>query len=351
MHSVSDEKRLDRKSEEVLASLMAEFISSGEAVASSTISKRFTRKISSAAVRNIMRRLEGEGLLEQVHTSGGRIPTDKGVRYYVEHLMSVEDLPEREADEIIKEYNMSSYNLSDLFVKTSEILSEFSNLAGVVKTPSLSDIMIKRIEFVSFGSKRLLGIFVGTDGIVENRIICLDEDLTHMDLERINNYCNKAFYGHTLVSARKKVKQELEEAKKEYDRILTKALVLSDEVLSEVDKSSIMINGVTVLASRLDLIDTGKLYAIMRVLEEKGLIMEILNKTIHGDSVSVFVGAESGFEAMSECAIVAAPYRRFGNVVGALGILGPKRMNYPRIVPLVEYAAGCVSRILSGDSI
>lgn len=341
---------LDQRSEEILRSLILEFIASGRAVGSATVAKRIAKSLSPATVRIVMGELERMGFLLHKHTSGGRIPTDMGFRYYVDKLLNIKPLSEDEIEEIRSRYNEPSYSVSSILKKTSKILSKLSRFAGLVVTPSVDDIVIKQIEFVSISRNRLLGIFVGVDGLVENRIVNIEGALTHSDLEKINNYCNRAFYGLTLAGAISKVEREILAAREEYDGLIAKALQLSQMMFVGLEKIDLVVDGGSQLLSAPDFGDSEKAASIIDLLEEKSRLIEILNKAAQSDSVNIFIGVESGFDAVTGCSLVTRSYTKGGRVLGTLGIIGPTRMDYSKVIPIVDCTAKLVSNFLSGEN-
>lgn len=344
-------RNIDKRSEEVLSSLISSFIDSGRPVGSKMLADRMEKKFSSATVRNVMSGLEKIGFLTHRHTSGGRVPTDKGMRYYVDSLLKIEPLSDQKMFGIRENYKDTSYTFSNVFKKTSEILSGLSNYAGLVVAPSMNEIVIKHMEFISLSKDKILGIFVGRDGSVENRIIKSDEIMRYSDLEKVNNYCNRAFYGLTLSEARQKIINEMREAQKEYDRLIKRALLLSKDMLSDIKNSELFVDGGSQLISSPDFADLDKAASLMDAFEEKRQLADFLNKTIDSEKVNIFIGSESGYDVISDCSVVAAPYKKNYKVLGSLGIIGPMRMKYSEVIPIVNFTAKLISNFLDGENI
>lgn len=340
---------LSKRGEEVLSSLISAFTSDGCAVGSATLAKYLGNRFSSATIRNIMGDLERIGLLTHKHTSGGRIPTEEGIRYYVDRLLKIESLPEGEISDIRSRYQDRSYNVANVFRKTSEILSRLSSYAGLVVAPLVGEVVIKQMEFITLSKDRILGVFVGRDGQVENRIINIDHKFTYSDLEKINNYCNRAFYGLTLSEARDKVAKELYETKREYDDMIRRALLLSQDMLLDIENTELFVEGGSQLLSMPEFIESEKAGSLMDVLEEKRNLIDLLNNALESDSVNVFIGSESGYDAISGCSVVSASYKKTGKVLGTLGVIGPTRMNYSKVIPVVDCTAKLMSDFLDGE--
>ena len=344
-------RNMDKRSEEVLSSLIASFIDTGRPVGSKTLAGDLQERFSSATIRNVMAGLEKGGFLTNKHTSSGRIPTDKGMRYFVDRLVKIEPLSDKKVSNIKEKYRDSSYSYSNIFKMTSEILSGLSNYAGLVVAPNMSEITIKHMEFISLSHDKILGIFVGRDGSVENRIIKTDEVVKHSDLEKINNYCNRAFYGLTLSEARGKIIKDMREAQQEYDRLINRALTLSQNMLSDIEKSELFVDGGSQLLSNSDFSDLDKATSILDVFEEKKRLVDFFNRTIEGERINIFIGSESGYEAISDCSVVAMPYKKDNKVLGTLGIIGPTRMNYSKVIPIVDCTAKLVGDFLGGEDL
>jgi heat-inducible transcriptional repressor len=342
---------MDKRSEEVLSSLIGSFIDSGRPIGSKTLAGALRQSFSSATIRNVMARLEDMGLLTHKHTSGGRIPTDKGMRYYVDRLLNIEPLSDERVDDIKKKYSDVSYNLASIFKRTSKVLSGLSNYVGVVVAPKMSEMVVKQMEFISLSKDKILGIFVGRDGSVENRIIKVDEQIKHSDIEKINNYCSRAFYGLTLAQAKAKTIKEMRETQQEYDRLIKRALLLSQDMLSDIESSELIIDGSFQLLSEPDFSDLERAGSILDVFSEKKALVDFLNRTIEGERVNIFIGSESGHAAISDCSVIATPYKKENRVLGTLGIIGPTRMDYSKVVPIVDCTAKLVSNFLDGEDL
>lgn len=342
---------MDKRSEEILSSLIGTFIRTGDAVGSETLARSLETKLSSATIRNVMAELEKFGLLTHKYTSGGRLPTDVGMRYYVDKLLELEPLSNTAMTEIRSSCTEGSYSISGILQKASQLLFQLSNYAGLVVTPRMSEITIKHMEFIPLSSKRVLGIFVSRDGLVENRMIKVDGNFTYSDLERINNYCNRTFYGLTLLDANLKLEKELTSAQQEYDALISNALLLSQKLFVDVEKNELFVAGGQQLLGIDDLSGNDRIAALSGILEEKKKLIELLNNALRGDSVNIFIGSESGYGALSDCSVVSSSYGKGGKVLGALGVIGPMRMNYSRVVSVVDCTSKIISDFLDGEDL
>ena len=269
-------RTVDTRGEEILSSLIAEFIQSGRAVGSATLAKRLGNRFSPALIRTVMSDLEKVGLLTHRHTSAGRLPTDEGMRYYVDQLLRVDQFSDEQIGEIKSRYRNTSYNVSGILKRTSEILSRVSNYAGLVVTPMMGEIVVRHMEFIPLSKSKVLGIFVGQDGVVENRMIRLGRDFNHAELEKINNYCNRAFYGLTLSEAALKVETEIEEAQKNLDDLIHHALRLSEKLFLDMQSADLFVDGGSHLLQMSDFSDLDRSNTLMDVLEEKKQLIKFL---------------------------------------------------------------------------
>lgn len=336
-------RNLNKRDDSVLSMLITEFIASGRPIGSKTIAKDLSDRFSSATIRNIMADLEEGGLLTHTHTSSGRLPTDKGIRYYIDRLLEIEPISAEKLHQIKGEYRDTSYNVSALLQKTSRILSGLSNYAGLVVAPTMSEIVIKHMEFIPLSRGKVLGIFVGQNGIVENRVIKVSDECNYLELEKISNYCNRAFYSLTLSDAKRKASAELVRSQKEYDEIISRALQLSDELFLSMEASDLFVDG------SAQLLDMPKASDVLEAIEEKKRVIDLLNNAMEGSNVNIFIGSESGYSAFQDCSVVSASYKKDGRVLGSLGVIGPTRMNYSKVIPIVDCTARLIGDLLSGE--
>jgi heat-inducible transcriptional repressor len=289
--------------------------------------------------------LEERGYLLQPHTSAGRVPTEQAMRYYVDSLINVRELDEAECDRIRNRYDNTDRSVEMILRRTSNILSAISRYAGLVASPRAEQIAFKHIEFIPLSRKRLLGIFVAQSGLVQNKIIECDHEFSYPELERINNYCNSTFLGLTLSEARNKVERELGTDRSQYDKLLKKAMTMSQSLLNDVRDGDLMVEGEELLMDTPEFSDIETLKEVMAALEEKQQIVKLLDRCTENEEVKIFIGAESGIP-VEGVSIVTAPYRHGSKVIGTLGVIGPTRMNYSQIIPVVDFTAKLVSDLI-----
>jgi len=284
----------------------------------------------------VMADLEEMGYLTHPHTSAGRLPTQKGLRYYVDSLVEKRSLTEDEKKSIQGHYKVGGKDIRTLMQQTGKILAAFSHYVGLVLTPNWKKTIFKHIEFLPLSHGRLLGIFVSQNGMVENRILEVGEELNYRELEKINNYCNASFIGLTLEEAKQKVVKELSKAQAQYDKLLSKALLLSQNLLMGIETNELVVEFSTI----------EKAQKFMQSLEEKQQLLKVLDSCLDSTGVRIFIGTESRLEPAKDLSLVTATYTEGGNILGTLGVIGPSNMDYSRVIPMVDFTAKLVSDLL-----
>lgn len=352
-------ERLKERDHEILKILISDYIATALPVGSKTISKKHQGRYSAATIRNVMSDLEEIGLVRQPHTSAGRVPTAKGVRYYIDSILKCRELSPEEKSEVCKRYaDAADLSVDEIIGRTSNVLSAISRYVGLVSTSNMDQVVFKQMQFLPLSSRRLLAIFVSQEGFVENKIIEIEEEYTYPDLEKINNYCNSAFLGLTIEDARGKIIRELERMEKDYDRILSRALIFSKEVFESVAGGDVVFDGESHLVGEPEFLSADKLKNLLFMLEEKKQLLRILDKCREADKVNIFIGAEASCgdaagenlsisKTMESVSVVTAPFKKGGHVLGTLGVIGPIRMDYSRVVPVVDFTAKLLEDILN----
>ncbi len=331
---------------EILEILIADYIASAQPVGSRAIARKHYGNLSPATVRNVMADLTDMGMLAQPHVSAGRIPTAKGMQLYVDTLLKRRDLTPEEMEAISRRCVGDERRMDAVLSRTSSMLAAVSRYAGIVVTPPAGEVSFKQIEFVPLSRGRLLGIFVSQEGLVQNRLIELERDLSHPEVERINNYCNSAFMGLTLEEALEKARAELNEERADYDRLLREAMTFSKELMSGIPASEIVVDGEIHLLAEPEFKETDKFKRVLEAMEEKRSMVKLLERCREAEGVRIFVGADADVEGVAPIGLVGAPYLKGGKVVGALGVIGPMRMDYSRVVPIVDFTSKIVSDLL-----
>lgn len=337
---------LTDRMKEVLRIVIEDYILTAEPVGSMAISRKSALRLSPASIRNIMADLEETGLLYQPHTSAGRVPTEKGFRFYVDSILDLHELSSEEKREIRFRYSVSQSEWKDLFREASRVLSSFSNCLGVVWAPRLSELVLQHIEFVKLKQHLVLAIFVSTTGIVQNRIIQMDEDLSQSELDHLSDGLNEHLTGLTLQQVREKLFDRMRLEKHSYDRLFRQAIKLGGKAFSTFDESDVFIEGRTNILSEPEFWNRSTMTDLFRAFEEKATMVKLLDKCLSPRGVRISIGSESQVQEMGGCSLVTSTYGCEGRIWGALGVIGPRRMNYSRIVPLVDYSAKLLSEML-----
>ncbi len=331
---------------DVLKAIIQDYIQTAEPIGSRTISRRHPFHLSPASIRNIMADLEELGFLAQPHTSAGRVPTDRGYRFYVDSLMELEELSPGEVQRIQEKVETTRGEAEELLRETGRLLSALTNYTCVVMAPRLDRNTFRRIEFVDLGRDRLLVVFVSASGLVLHKVVTLDEPISGDELARIARYLDEVLEGKTLAEVRAFVVARMAEEKTLYDRLLARALALAQKALAD-DEVEVFVDGASHIARQPEFADVEKMRGIFAAFEEKSKLLKILDACLRNADVTVIIGSEAPVPDLAGISLIASPYRAGGAVVGAVGIVGPTRIPYARMVPLVAYTAGLVSRVLT----
>jgi len=355
----------DSRAEAVLAAVIKEHLVTGEAVGSKVLADRFagTSGWSSATIRNVMAELEEAGLVEQPHTSAGRVPTDKGYRYYVDNILEEGRLSKADLRAIERVFPYSGLDAAvspdRIMEQMSHALSELSENVGIVISPSLAENRLNHIEFIQLSDKRILVVMVTTSNTIHNKIIRLEDQLTQDELERTARYLNTEFSGKSLVAIRAEILELMGEEKALYDRLLRNAILLCDMSLEgeEAATGDVYVDGASNILSKPDFVDVDRMRELFRTFEAKSRLIKILNECVSRENYSkasdvhVLIGREHAISSMRNCALITAPYRLGSNErLGTLGVVGPMRIEYSRIMAMVNYMARLIERRLDEDA-
>jgi heat-inducible transcriptional repressor len=353
----------DSRGQIILTAIINEHFVTGEPVGSKVLADRFANLsgLSSATIRNVMGELEEMGMLEQPHTSAGRVPTDKGYRFYVDNLLGVLSISNDDLFRIGEEYGLNTQDKDTpdrLMERTSHLLSALSNNVGIVVSPSLASDRLQHIEFVNLSDNRILVVLVSTPNIVHNKIIRLNVTFAKDELDRTANYLNTEFAGKSLAEIRAEIIALMHEEKALFDKLLQTAVILcSQSIEDEADQlGEVFVDGTTNILTKRDFADLERLRELLRTIGEKSRLMQILTECIERDAavkgdVQVVIGSENRSPSFQNCTLISAPYR-VGNssAVGTLSVLGPTRMEYARMISIVSYVARTLEKMMSSDS-
>jgi heat-inducible transcriptional repressor len=340
---------INHRARKILYAIVSEYLHTGEAVGSRTVTRRHGIDLSPATVRNVMADLEEMGMLEQPHTSAGRVPTETGLRFFIDSLLKVRSLSPKEKDEIRERYG-NALDFDELLQRTSRVLSDITHYAGLVLVPNPARQKLRQIEFLPLSNGRFLCILVTAEGRIENKLVQVDVPIDVGQLERIHNYLNQLLEGLTIDQVRDRVLRELGEEKNRYDAMVAQALRLSHAALERTEASAnVIVSGAPNLldpARAGEPENLARMRALLQALEEKELLVGLLDRTMASDRIQVFLGAETAFDALGDTAVVVAPYGPGERPVGAIAVIGPTRMNYGKVMSVVDFTADLVSEMI-----
>jgi heat-inducible transcriptional repressor len=336
---------INHRARKILQAVVQEFIATGDAVGSRTITKRYGLDLSPATVRNVMADLEDAGMLTQPHTSAGRVPTDAGLRYFVDTLLKVRHLAPKEREEIAARYQVSPLEFDEVMKETSLLLSELSQHTALVFAPRPEADICEHLEFVRLRESELLAVLVTRAGKVVNKIIAIDKPLSEGELERIHNYLAQLGNGLTLGEMHKRVLEELGKEKNQYDQLVSRALALGTQALEGAGRTEVILSGQSNLFDKTA--DPEKMRSLLKALEEKRELVALLDRTMEAPGIKVFIGAETQLAPLRDMSVVASAYGPEDRPLGTLGVIGPQRMNYSKVISLVDFTAHLLSDVLN----
>lgn len=336
---------MDKRAQILLKTLVEHYISEGQPIGSRTLLQHSGLDVSPATIRNVMSDLEQLGFIASPHTSSGRIPTKKGYRLFVDSLMTVQPLDQRALAQL--KTGFSSPDPQALINNAADMLSQLTQFAGLVMTPKRTRNGLKHLEFLHINAKKILVILVTEDGQVQNRILLTDRAFSASELITASNYVNRHCQGLTLEEVQFKLKQELQQMQADINRLMSAALDAASQPETS-EKEGVVIAGERNLLEVNELsTNVSSLRKLFEIFERRTALMQLLDQSQRADGVQIFIGGESGYLPLDECSLVTAPYEVDGQVVGTLGVIGPTRMAYERIIPIVDITAKLLSNALS----
>jgi heat-inducible transcriptional repressor len=338
---------LDVRHQGVLRAIVQDYIRTAEPVGSRTISRRYGFSLSPATIRTVMADLEELGYVAQPHTSAGRVPTDRGYRFYVDTLMERPRLSRAEVERIERQVGPSRREVEELLRDVGKLLSALCPYVAVVMAPQLQETEFQRVEFVSLTRNRVLVILLAETGLVHHKVVAIDEGMTQEELDRISRYVSELLRGRSLREVRDLLLAQMAEEKALYDRLLARALQFGVMALEGETEAQVYLAGTAQIADQPEFADIAKMKALFSAFEEKSKLVTILNTCLMGGDFKIFIGSEIPERDIQELSVITAPYRQGDQVLGVLGVLGPTRMDYGRVLALVETTARLLSRALT----
>ena len=339
----------NERAAQLLKVLIQRFIKDGQPVGSRTLSRRSGIELSPATIRNVMSDLEDLGLIAAPHTSAGRVPTPQGYRLFVDSLVRYKQPPKREIEKLKNELLERADDRSSMLDAVSSLLSEVTHLAGVVTVPKAKKAVLRQIEFLSLSDNRVLAILVINDREVQNRVLHTDQAHTTDELQRAANFINENYVGRDLVEIRDRLVKDLDATRNSMNEAMLDIISVAHSAMdgATAAKGEFVVSGETKLMDFAELSDIETLRRLFDAFSKKQFMLSLLDKSIDANGVQVFIGNESGYRMMDDCSIVTAPYHVDEDQVGVLGVIGPTRMAYDRVVPIVDITARLLESALN----
>jgi heat-inducible transcriptional repressor len=329
--------------------LIENYIRDGQPVGSRTLSRDSGLSLSSATIRNVMADLEDLGFVASPHTSAGRIPTDKGYRFFVDTLLKLKPLEHEEIEDIERRLGSEAQNGRSLVQTVSQMLSKVTHMAGLVTLPNPNYVSLTQIEFIALSENRALAIMVMSNREVQNRVVQLDRHYSTEELRRAASYLNEAFAGRSLPDVRAQLLGQLQETRQHMNQLMQDAIQMAQKVFDTESARGVeyVIAGETNLMGFAELSNVDRLRRLFEAFNEKHDILRLLDNCLRADGIQIFIGHESGYRILDDISVVTAPYMLDNRVVGVLGIIGPTRMAYERVIPIVDVTAKLLGSALN----
>ena len=347
-NSPSDAELSDR-ARHLLKVLVERYIQDGQPVGSRTLSKSPGLDLSPATIRNVMADLEEMGLVVAPHTSAGRVPTPKGIRLFVDALLKVQPMSDAEIRRLQAEMDAIRSGDGDIVGSASTLLSALTRMAGVVTVPRRTRVALRQVEFLPLSEQRILAILVIDEKEVQNRILHVDRDYSQDELREAANYLNEEFAGQSLASVREKLLAELADTRATMNGMMQGAISMARQAFETVDdpEQSYVLAGETNLMQFAELSNIERLRGLFEAFARQRDILHLLDRCVAAESLQIFIGEESGYQILDDVSVVASPYSVGDEVVGVLGVIGPTRMAYDRIIPIVDITARLLGSALN----
>jgi heat-inducible transcriptional repressor len=340
-HSAPSASDLTARSRRILYAVLAEYISTGEPVGSRKLARRYGINLSPASIRNVLSDLEEGGYLAQPHTSAGRVPTDVGFRVFVDALVQMREVTAHDREAVLARMQQLDPGRDDVMREAGRLLSTLTGAAAVLTAPRLDEERLTQVRFIPLRRGQLLAVLVTRSGVVQNRAVPCADDLDPGELERLNNYLHELVSGRTLQEVRHVVAQRMDDERGDYHLLQERATELLDQAsrAGEAAPTEMVIEGQGRLFDRPEFTNVDKVRGYLRAFEDKERLLVLLDRTLAAGGVQVLIGAETELDDLSDVSVVAATYGEDGSPAGSLGVIGPTRMDYAKVVPLVGFTA------------
>lgn len=340
-----DHTDLSFRGRKILYAVITEYIATGEPVSSRRLSKRYGLNLSPASIRNVLSDLEEAGYLSQPHTSAGRVPTEGGFRLFVDALVQMREVTTEDRTAILSRVGSLAPG-AERAREAGQLLSTLTGAASVVAPPKPADEALMQLRFVPLSDRRVLAVLVTRSGKVQNRVVTLDVEIGSQDLERVHNYLGELVDGHSLAEVRDALAQEMAGQRTDY-RALSQRIVQA--TLEESEEPEVVIAGQGLLFDRPEFQNAEMIKAFLRTFEDKERLLSLIDQTLSTGGVQVLIGAETHLSEIEDVSLIAATYRQPGGSQGTVGVIGPSRMDYGKVVPIVEFTARTLGRTQEPD--
>jgi heat-inducible transcriptional repressor len=338
---------LNERSLYLLKTLVERYIQDGQPVGSRALSKDSQLNLSPATIRNVMADLEDMGLIHSPHTSAGRVPTVSGYRLFVDSLLTVKPLARCELDQLQSGLAIEADKMSDVVGKASKLLSDLTQMAGVVTLPRRESVVLRHIEFLPMSNTRVLVIFVTDGEEVHNKIIHTHKQFSAAELQQAANYLNSVFAGRSLAKIREQVVKELDKDRHQVNQAMIDAVNMAQLTFDQQPNDDYVLSGETNLMGFTELSDMDRLKLLFEAFNQKRGVIHLLDQCLEAEGVQIFIGEESGYRAFDHCSLVTSAYSVNDEVVGVLGVIGPTRMAYQKVIPYVDVTAKLLGAALN----
>jgi heat-inducible transcriptional repressor len=329
-----------------LLATVQEFIATAQPVGSQQVTARYRLGVRAAMVRNLMAELEETGYLSQPHASAGRVPTDQAFRYYVDRLMPTRRIEFEDRAHIEFYYSGHQHDRTEVIRDTSHLLALMTSQAALVMAPGLEEVRLERVNFVRVHNCQVLAIFVAAAGEVHNRVVETAQDLGQDELDRMTRYLNESLAGRTLGQAHEWIEEQLREDRARYDRFMRAALALGGTATERLKPAEVYVDGSARVLEQPEFADRERMRSLLRALEDKTALLDLLERSLKKSGPTVSIGTENFDSHLADFSVVASPYQSGSTPLGSLAVVGPVRMDYQRMIALVDYTARTLSRVL-----
>ncbi len=344
---MSKSQGLNERSLFLLKALVERYIQDGQPVGSRVLSKDSELNLSPATIRNVMSDLEELGLIHSPHTSAGRVPTVTGYRMFVDSLLTVKPLDTQLLSHLSSGMASKTQDAGEVIGKASQLLSDLTQMAGVVTLPRREATQLRHIEFLPLSNARVLVIYVTNEEEVHNKIIHTDREFSTAELQQASNYLTSVYSGQSLHAVREAVLQELDVERQQVNQAMIDAVNMAQQALDQAPKEDYVLSGQTNLMGFTELSDVEQLKKLFDAFNQKRGVIHLLDKCQAADGVQIYIGEESGYQAFDQCSLVTSSYSVNDEVVGVLGVIGPTRMSYEKVIPFVDVTAKLLSSALN----